>query len=224
MKAILKSNRVYLIAVGLFLLAGLVLLTIIDQGTVIRYFSEHRSEAGDWFFRNFTKMGEEPIYIIAIIGLLFVRFRYVLLVPLVGILVSIVSFGTKSLFAHDRPSVYFKKLGELDEINLVDSVHLLSGPTSFPSGHTMSAFAIYGLLALIIAQKRFAALLLFLAALLVGISRMYLVQHFLKDVVSGAAIGTLLALLLYYFQLKIPYSPQRFWDRSLRSKGPIAAE
>jgi len=36
-------------------------------------------------------------------------------------------------------------------------------------------------------------------AILVGISRIFLVQHFLIDVLGGAAIGLLLALLLWRF-------------------------
>ncbi|MEO0776797.1 MAG: phosphatase PAP2 family protein, partial [Bacteroidota bacterium] len=219
---ILSSNRIYFFAVGLFLLLGLILLASIEQGAAIRFFSERRSPAGDWFFRYFTQMGEEPIYLLALLGLLFVRFRYALLVPLIGVLVTLVSYLTKQLFAHDRPSVYFSKLGELEDLQLVEGVHLLTGPTSFPSGHTMSAFAIYGFLALLAKRKRWTAPLCFLAALLVGISRIYLVQHFLKDVVLGAAIGTLLALLVYYLQGKIPHRPQRFWDRSLLSLRPIA--
>ncbi len=228
MSDIFKANKWYFVIFNIFFLAGIVLLASINQGDVILFFSNNRSEAGDLFFSYFTRMGEEWLYILAITGLLFVRFRYVVMVPFVALTVLLVSFSTKSYFAHDRPSIFFKKAQLFDQINLVEGITLLNGPTSFPSGHTMSAFAMYGLLALIVKDKRISALLLFFAALLVGISRMYLVQHFLKDVVTGAVLGTSLAILAYYLQSRIPYDPKQWIDRSLtdfwpkKEKTPVA--
>lgn len=59
---------------------------------------------------------------------------------------------------------------------------------SFPSGHTMSAFAFATIISVISGNKSVQSVMFFYA-LLVGISRMYLLQHFLEDVVAGAAIG-----------------------------------
>lgn len=60
---------------------------------------------------------------------------------------------------------------------------------SFPSGHTMTAFAIAAAVGLF-----YPALLCMLlpCALLIGISRIMLGMHFLSDVVAGALMGTLL--------------------------------
>lgn len=214
MKKIINENRLYLSLIAVFLLASAILLANIEQGDVILFFSDHRSIWGDTFFRYFTKMGEEIIYLIALAGLLIYRLRYAMLVPLMGILVTIVSFIGKSYFLHYRPSVYFKET--LSQINLVEGVHLLSGPTSFPSGHTMSAFAMYGLLALFLPRKKaWMVFFLFLMAVGVGVSRMYLVQHFLKDVISGAFTGTLLALLVYYLQTLIPAQAEGWLDKGI---------
>lgn len=214
MIAIIKANKLYFSLFLFSFVAGLVLLAMIQQGDIILYFSDHRSPWGDAFFRNFTKMGEEIIYLLAVLILIFYRLRYALMIPLVAVVVTLVSFGLKALFLHPRPSLYFKD--QMDQINLVDNVHLLQGLTSFPSGHTMSGFAIYGILALMLPQKnKWLSALLFLMALLVGISRMYLVQHFLKDVLFGAFLGTLAALLLYYLQSLSPIKPTRLIDRGL---------
>jgi len=62
---------------------------------------------------------------------------------------------------------------------------------SFPSGHTITAFAVA------VSLARFypdLALGLLFCALSVAASRILLGMHFLSDVVAGAAIGTLLAL------------------------------
>lgn len=65
---------------------------------------------------------------------------------------------------------------------LFDSFHYLS----FPSGHTTTAFALAVVLAHFFPGGR---ALWFLLAVLVGLSRLYLVEHFLADVVAGAGLG-----------------------------------
>ena len=74
--------------------------------------------------------------------------------------------------------------------------------SSFPSGHTGAAVALYVCLAFIIwqrvAQKALAvpvAVVLCLIPVAVGLSRMYRGMHFFTDVVSGA-IGGLIWLLV----------------------------
>lgn len=65
---------------------------------------------------------------------------------------------------------------------------------SFPSGHTSNAFAIFISLFLI-SGNFFLSVLFLILPTLVGISRVYLAVHFPTDVVVGAMIGTVLAIL-----------------------------
>jgi undecaprenyl-diphosphatase len=62
---------------------------------------------------------------------------------------------------------------------------------SFPSGHTITAFAVAVSLSSFYPDL---AAGLFFCAISVAISRILLGMHFLSDVLAGAAIGTLLAL------------------------------
>lgn len=212
----LKENALFLSCFGAFILVGGILLLSLEQGAGIFYFNNHRSYWGDLFFKYFTKVGEELAFILIFIALLFYRFRHALYIPILGIVVTIVSALSKSYFHHDRPSLYFRKLQLFDQINPVEGVFLNGGTTSFPSGHTMAAFALYSFLAFCLIQKRGMALLLFLIALLVGISRIYLVQHFIKDVYLGAIMGVLLAVCAYFLQYIIPSYSNKRWDRSLK--------
>ncbi len=222
LKGLLRENRFYFSAFALFLASAGILLCFIQTGDEIFFFSERRTFSGDLFFRYFTRMGEGPVYLLALAALLFLRYRHALAVPLLGFTVSVLSFLSKSFFAHDRPAAFFRKQGILDQIEAVDGVYLNVGATSFPSGHAMSAFALFTFLALCLPHKRWAALALFAMALLVGVSRIYLVQHFLKDVYLGAIMGVLIALIWHYLQFK----PRAHWlDRSLLSgRGPLAEE
>lgn len=214
-KNLYKDNLVYWICFLIFLIVVGFALLRYEQGSLLLFFSNHRSEWGDFFFRFITKVGEELAYLLFFIFSLFIRYRYALLILITGLVVTLVSVTTKQIFLHPRPSVYYRAIGKLEEINLIENVYLLGGPTSFPSGHTMSSFAIFTLIALLIPQKKTLAVVLFCMALLGGISRIYLVQHFLKDVYLGAIMGVVLACLIYSIQARYPFQKGKWWDKKL---------
>ncbi|PKP16189.1 MAG: hypothetical protein CVU06_15110, partial [Bacteroidetes bacterium HGW-Bacteroidetes-22] len=66
---------------------------------------------------------------------------------------------------------------------------LSSGYVSFPSGHTSTIFATATVWARVYADKPWIGLLSYSLATAVGISRIHDQQHWLSDVVAGAAIG-----------------------------------
>ncbi len=214
MLEIIKTNHSFFIAFLIFIIIGGVALFNIEQGEAILFFSDNRFSFGNYFFRFFTKLGEEPIYILLVTIFLFMRFRYAILIPIVGVVSLVTSFGLKMYFSHDRPFRFFTKNEYIDQINLVEGVDLYSGMTSFPSGHTMSAFAVCSFVAFLFSKKQNFGLLMFFCALLIGISRIYLVQHFLKDVYLGAILGVLVAMIVYWIQIKFPYNEAKWIDRS----------
>lgn len=66
---------------------------------------------------------------------------------------------------------------------------------SFPSGHTISAFE--GAFSIFLHNKKWGSAALFLAAL-IGFSRLYLMMHYFTDVIVGALLGVVCALIAYY--------------------------
>jgi len=66
---------------------------------------------------------------------------------------------------------------------------------SFPSGHTSQAFFMATLLASHFQAGTWVALLLYIMALLVGITRMYVGAHYPRDVLAGAILGSAWGLL-----------------------------
>ncbi|MCB0618727.1 MAG: phosphatase PAP2 family protein [Saprospiraceae bacterium] len=211
----LRTNRLFLGCTIVFLLVAGLLLTFIQTGDEIFYFSAHRSTLGDALFKYGTRLGEEYVYFLLIFACLFIRYRYALLLGLTGLSVMGLSYLLKAFFGHARPAAYFHQVNLFDQLQLVDGVVLHSGATSFPSGHTMSAFALYGLLAFIVPNKKGAAFGLFVLALLVGVSRIYLVQHFLQDVYVGAIIGLFLAGLAYWLQLQLSDDRDQWYNRRI---------
>lgn len=225
MKKIFQANIYYIICCLLFFLLGGVLLFFIEKPDVIFFFSERRIPFLDLFFTYFTKMGEEIMYLVFLISFLFVKVRYAILIPLIGLVVSIVSHLTKSFFAHDRPLMYLETMDLADQVNFVEGIKLLVGQTSFPSGHTMSAFALYGLVAFMFPRKKVWGVIFFIIALMIGLSRNYLVQHFFQDIYLGALMGFGLSILFYWGQEKYKLEEEHWLNQPIwKSKKVVVAE
>lgn len=223
LKKILWDNRVYFIAFGVFLIFGLIILVNLTAGQDILFFNQRRTPLGDWFFRYGTQLGEQLAYLSVMAIFLFYSYRHTIMIPIVGIMVSMTSGLTKEIFQHPRPFLWFRDNGIEGLIQTIEGVAINMGSNSFPSGHTMSAFALFTFVALCVPRKRISALLIFLLPLIVGISRIYLIKHFLKDVLLGATIGVILAILAYMLQYKLFKYPHPWMDNglSLRPRTPV---
>jgi membrane-associated phospholipid phosphatase len=194
----LREYRFFLAAFGIFWLGGLVLWFVVPHGDEVLFFSTYRGIFADTFFRVATLFGEGYPFILIGAVLWWYRGKFPWDISFLGVCISVVSFLTKTWFAHDRPYAYFHKLEKLDLLVPVEGVVMHSGATSFPSGHTMAAFGLFTFLALLAPSRKVLSLLWLFLAAMVGISRIYLGQHFLEDVLAGALLGTLLALMIHF--------------------------
>jgi membrane-associated phospholipid phosphatase len=158
----------------------------------------------DIFFQNYTLLGD-GVFSIAIFLILLLANKIPLALQVItGYLFSgIVSQIIKHLVHAPRPHAIIDNAAYPYFIEGVT----LSGMNSFPSGHTTSVFALAVLLALNTTDKRISLIYL-ITAIITGYSRIYLGQHFLADVTTGALIGTLSALAVYWYlrQVKIEFS------------------
>ena len=75
--------------------------------------------------------------------------------------------------------------------------------TSFPSGHTITAFSLATAISILFPRAGIAA---FIIAIFIGMSRIMITSHYLSDVIGGAGIGILCTLAVKYFfdRNKIP--------------------
>lgn len=120
------------------------------------------------------------------------RWGITLLVTL-GITWLICEFGIKELIARPRPFV-------LDPSHTL----LIAPPSgfSFPSGHTLASF----LAATVITRAPIARgwkIAAWVMAALIAFSRLYLFVHFPTDVLAGAIIGVIAALIGVYISNRI---------------------
>jgi membrane-associated phospholipid phosphatase len=111
-----------------------------------------------------------------------------------SIITLITSFLLKKLFAVPRPAAMF------DHDSFVIIGKTLSGHTSLPSGHSITAFTIISLLLFAFMPKRFTSKIIwsvFMIALgfVIAFSRVGVGAHFPLDVVIGCTIGYMSAIL-----------------------------
>jgi membrane-associated phospholipid phosphatase len=69
------------------------------------------------------------------------------------------------------------------------------GMTSFPSGHSVTAFTLAAAIILLFPRWRLPA---FAAAVAIAMSRVLLTSHYLSDVIAGAGVGILCVLAVKY--------------------------
>jgi membrane-associated phospholipid phosphatase len=209
------DNRVFLGTFSVFFIATLALSLTLAPAEEIFYFNARRTPVWDLFFRLTTKMGEGYIVVLTVLALLFSRFRFAVAAPAMGITAAVVTQTIKRYFAHPRPYAFLRDNGLLEQLEPVPRVLLHSGATSFPSGHTLTAFAFCALLAFCLPKKGGTALLLFFLAAAVALSRIYLAQHFMKDVCLGALLGVALAAVFYLLAQRLPAARHPWLDKRL---------
>lgn len=207
--SIVKENRLLFVCFGIWIIVGGILLLTIFQGDAILFLNDHRTPFWNFFFKYGTRLAEEYIIIAVALGLaIFVRLRTAISFVLLALATVLVSSVAKAFFGHPRPYQFFNDLGMYENLTLIEGVRVNVGRgNSFPSGHTIAGFAIFLFLAFNSKYKHLGGVVFFSFAMIVGISRIYLVQHFLKDVYLGSVIGLLLAMFFYASQSRLGKKP-----------------
>jgi len=113
-----------------------------------------------------------------------------------------------------RPALLYQD--ELSRIHQVKDVYLLKY-YSFPSGHTVTAFSTALLVTYLLKNKNWGWLL-FIVAVAVGYSRMYLSEHFFEDVTVGSALGVVLTVLWISYIDSKQFIHTAKWNRGLLKK------
>jgi len=192
-------HHLYFSLIFLFLIVGLIIHFTSDNITVLLTLVDIRSSVFDQLFLTATMMGEPLSYLAAILLYLWRNYFKALVILFTGFCSVIASTILKYIFSHPRPVLVFEDLGIWQDLPIVDASNIDIAFNSFPSGHTFAAFSLFTMLILLTKPRKWIAVLCFMLALLVAISRMYLLHHFLKDTLLGAVGGAILALAIKIF-------------------------
>jgi membrane-associated phospholipid phosphatase len=225
MLSIVEKNKSYLGLYLIFFFALFIYQITCYQTDALFYFSHHRSGFLNGFFLFITRLGEEFSYLILILWFLYKNDRKTILkIIITAVAVLVISIVLKFIFSHPRPITFLEEQGIMGQMTLVND-YILRGMNSFPSGHTMSAFALYSGLALHFPKHKSWQKGLLVIAILVGVSRVYLVAHFPEDVLLGSAIGVFIALgIEYYFTKKIHPKAKKTEPQIVQNEDDISNE
>lgn len=165
----------------------------------------------DTFMALMSFLGDKGLIWIAI-GLTLCFFKktratgvMVLCAMLVGLLLG--EFGIKNIICRPRPFVTY---------DFTVNGHIPSG-YSFPSGHTTSSFA--AATVIFICNKKLA-IPAGLLAFLIAFSRLYNCVHYPTDVICGAVLGIVLAIITCLIFKKLGWD-KRLGKNIIRKKGDV---
>jgi membrane-associated phospholipid phosphatase len=158
-----------------------------------------------------TDLGNGWTIVIIAALLTLYNYRVAFLMVTTFLVTSIAVQIVKFFFDAPRPKLYFKD--QISKLYFVKGVDILSND-SFPSGHTLTAFATGVLITYLVKNKSWGILLVLYGAM-VGFSRMYLSEHFFEDVIGGSVLGVFLAIfwISWIDSKAFLHSPK--WNRGL---------
>ncbi len=177
----------------------------------------HHQPSLDVFFKYVTYLGDGILIAILLVFLLLVSYKWSILAAFSIIFQSVlVSVFKRWIYEGlERPTAFLKNI----EWHYVEGVDV-HGSNTFPSGHTTTAFALFSILVVIFHYRHYLfSLMFFLLAFLAGLSRVYLLQHFLVDVYFGAVFGISSVILSLFIMDKIFASSKldKLHQQSLRT-------
>ena len=195
----LKPFRYFLLPYLLVFVMSFTLFMIFSKADLFLFINSRHNSFFDVFFSAATNIGDGISFgIVLLIAFFLVSRKDFYLGVVIFAMTSLVSTIFKRVFFNDalRPSAWFPN---------PKIIHFVEGVTvythnSFPSGHTITAFALVFYSTYICKSKCYGMLFLIIG-ILVGYSRIYLGQHFFADVLFGSLISVSTSIIcLYVFQ------------------------
>ena len=207
MKYWLKNSRNFYIF-GLIFTSSMVALSyfFLDL-SLSSYYRKLNGSFVHHFFEYVTKGGDSlPYIIIALFGYLIFKYfrknqeyasKFLLILESVAIS-GIAADLLKWIAGRYRPCKFFD-----DNLYGFDFFHIQFAFVSFPSGHTATAFAFAAAMAYLFPKKQW---IWWVFAILVGFSRIVLIDHYLSDVIGGAFVGIASVVFILTHQEKFRLS------------------
>lgn len=195
LKNLIRKNAIFFTGFVLIILFGAWLLSTHTKAETFLFLNPWHTDFLNYAFRGITWLGDGIFVLGLSLLLLLLKKKPAGILILASFLLSgAIAQLIKSYYPSPRPFLFFTE-------NHLAYSYFIQGITlhnfhSFPSGHTTSVFAMVASISFLIRNKAYSILLL-LAALIIGYSRIYLGQHFPEDVMAGMIIGVISATCCY---------------------------
>ena len=210
---ILIDHKWYFSIYFLVLVLTLIPQLLLNQTELFLEINAFHNATLDFLFYWITYFGDGLTFAILIAVLFFFSFRKALSGLIIFLSTAVIAQLFKRVLFEGRFRP-FKVLSEQYQLYIPEGVQPLLNE-SFPSGHTVTAFALATFLVLTY-PKKVSWLMLLLLAWLTAYSRVYLTHHFPIDVWVGSLIGTVGGLLMFWlFADKLN---RRFGNKSILNR------
>jgi len=185
-----------MISYVLILIAGSITVLLYSKTDIHLTINNLHSPFLDKFFSYITYLGSGVTAGIVAVFLMFVRLRYSIILAASAVTSGVVVQLLKRLIfpGCERPVVYLREIADIYYVPGID----LHTHFSFPSGHSMTAFVIFGLIAFI-SDREPVKISALLVSFIISYSRVYLSQHFLVDILAGSFLGMITILFFYWY-------------------------
>jgi membrane-associated phospholipid phosphatase len=211
---VLKQVRPFFIPYLILMAACIIIKLLFTKQQIYFGVNGAYSDFADLVMPYITDLGNGWTIVVLSALLVLFNYRTAFLMATTYALTSLSVQIIKYIADADRPTLLYRD--KLSLIHVVKDVYLLKY-YSFPSGHTVTAFST-ALLVTYLAKNKNWGWLLFIVAVAVGYSRMYLSEHFFEDVTVGSALGIVLTIwwISYIDSKQFINSPK--WNRGLLKK------
>ncbi len=221
-RALISSRKLFFQTILFLMMAAVLLLLFFGRSAAFISSAAYHPFWANVFFINYTFMGN-GLFVICLASVLIFRFKKTQegMAMFYGLLLSgFVVQGLKNITSLSHPTIFLEQGQNLFTANTI----LVNDPVGFISGHTATAFALATVLTLIVQNLKWQLPIL-TAAVLLGYSRIYLAQHYLSEIITGAVVGTVSGIaavyLAYYFK-GFGYYFKKFF--SLHKNGAMSRE
>lgn len=188
----IRKKNLYVIPLLLFIidfvLIHLQLMETADQ-TVYQLTQLMKCDIMTQFFKLCSFLGSTYFYVVTIALLVLLKSRKDIYTGIHLLIIQAINRLIKFIIKRPRPDEIFHLVKETNY--------------SFPSGHSMSAMAGYGLWIIEVKNsnlkyKNGLVVILGLMIFLIGLSRIYLGVHYFSDVIGGFLLSLSYILFIYY--------------------------
>lgn len=204
-----SGRNIFTTSYILYLIFCFVLFYNFSKPEIELFINKYHSVYSDLFFKYITYLGDGAFFIIVAVAVLIYNYKKGILFVAAGLLQMLIVRGLKWYIfpGEPRPYLFLKHNFPEQPIHFVDG-EVLNTIDSIPSGHTSTSFTIFTMLVLLFFYKKpLLSFLCFLVAVLVGYSRVYLMQHFVFDVFFGSLIGVISAFVIMQYLTKYILKP-----------------
>ena len=206
-------NKYFLIPFLGWVIIGGLLQMIFTQEQLFAAINTHFNDPLNFILYYTTWMGTGQVITLCLLLLMFLKpFRnlwYFAAASVCNLIPFFTQQWLKSYFDCPRPLYYFH---EARWIHILPDWPVLMH-RSFPSGHSEGAFCFFCFLSLLLPEKYYkVGAVLFVLALAVCYSRLYLAAHFFEDVYAGSIMGAVMSMLLFAVMKK--YKSRLMWPKN----------